>query len=143
MSAKLRRHTLTLLILGALLLGGCLEDLSTTRIPAGAARNFFHYLAYNQQADANAYWAPGYVPPDAVDQVRAAAMALHAYNVEALKAESQHETDGAMTITLRGHATPKPETAGGAEIPLLRARLIEIGPGWRITEFTLLCCGEP
>ena len=133
------------LILGVLLLGllvsGCLEQEMSTRIPEGAAHNFLYFLAQNEQADASAYWAPGHQPPDAAAQIAAAAATLQGYTVDMRKSDVIHESDGSLTVTLSGHAYPKGSPAPtGANEPLIRTRLIEIGPGWRVTQFKLLCC---
>ncbi|HMA35112.1 MAG TPA: hypothetical protein VKY74_11625 [Chloroflexia bacterium] len=136
---RLTRTLAALLLLGALT-SGCLEQLSTTRIPGGAARNFFYFLVHNEQADANTYWAPGHVPTDAQAQITRAAAALQGYTTEVLNTDAAPQADGAMIVTLSGYAWRKTDPPAGAVVPLLRARLIELGPGWRLTEFTLLCC---
>jgi hypothetical protein len=135
------------LILGVLLLGlllsGCLEQEMSTRIPEGAAHNFLYFLAQNEQADASAYWAPGHQPPDADAQIAKAAAALQGYTVAMRKSDVIHESDGSLTVTLSGHAYPKGSPPPGTTAPndpLIRTRLIEIGPGWRVTQFELLCC---
>jgi len=134
------------LILGlgllALLVSGCLEQEMSTRIPEGAAHNFLYFLAQNEQADASAYWAPGYQPPDAAAQIAKAAAALQGYTVDMRKSDVIHESDGSLTVTLSGDAYPKgtPAPPTSANEPLIRTRLIEIGPGWRVTQFELLCC---
>lgn len=123
-----------------LLTTGCLEQLSTTRIPGGAARNFLYFLIKDQQTEANAYWAPGKAPPDAAAQVAAASRRLRGYTLDVLKADSAPQPDGATIVTLTGRVAPGTAPAAPSDTPLLRARLIAIGPGWRITEFTVLCC---
>ena len=130
----------TLLLL-ALLTTGCLEQLSTARIPEGATRNFLYYLAHNEQDDANAYWAPQHAPADSRAQVAAAVTAVRGYDITVVKSDSAKQADGAMEVTLIGKAHKPNEPTPAADAPVLRARLIEIGPGWRITEFHLLCCG--
>jgi hypothetical protein len=129
------------LLLLALLTTGCLEQLSTARIPEGAARNFLYYLAHNEQDDANAYWAPQHAPADSRAQVAAAVAAVRSYDITVVKSDSARQADGAMEVTLIGKAHKPSEPAPATDAPVLRARLIEIGPGWRITEFHLLCCG--
>jgi hypothetical protein len=134
------RAIVGVLLLG-LLLAGCLEQEMSTRIPEGAAHNFLYFLARNERADASAYWAPGHLPPDADAQIAQAAAALQGYTVDMRKSDVVHESDGSLTVTLSGYAYPKgspPPT--GANEPLIRTRLIEIGPGWRVTQFELLCC---
>jgi hypothetical protein len=134
------------LILGVLLLGvlvsGCLEQEMSTRIPEGAAHNFLYFLAQNEQADASAYWAPGHLPPDADAQIAKAAAALQGYTVDMRKSDVIHESDGSLTVTLSGYAYPKgsPAPTTGANEPLIHTRLIEIGPGWRVTHFEQLSC---
>ena len=132
---------LGVLLLG-LLLGGCLEQEMSTRIPEGAAHNFLYFLARNEQADASAYWAPGHLPPDADAQIAKAAAALQGYTVDMRKSDVVHESDGSLTVTLSGHAYPtgSPAPTTPPDEPLIRTRLIEIGPGWRVTQFELLCC---
>ncbi|MDQ6747032.1 MAG: hypothetical protein M3010_02840 [Candidatus Dormibacteraeota bacterium] len=127
----------------ALLTSSCLEPLSTTRIPAGAAQNFFYYLTRNEQADANAYWAPDHQPADAPAQVAGAAARLRDYVITGLKSDSAPQPDGSVVVTLRGEAQRKTASQAAPEQPLLRAHLIAIGPGWRVTDFTLLCCAAP
>ena len=135
-----------LVILGVLLLGllvsGCLEQEMSTRIPEGAAHNFLYFLAQNEQADAGAYWAPGHQPGDADAQIAQASAALQGYTVDMRKSDVIHESDGSLTVTLAGLAYPKgtPAPTTAANEPLMRTRLIEIGPGWRVTQFELLCC---
>ncbi|MGI8589221.1 MAG: hypothetical protein ACR2M0_16290 [Chloroflexia bacterium] len=138
---KQRGLGLLVLLLLALAASGCLEQITTTRIPAGAARNFFYFVAHDEQADANTYWAPGLAPADAAAQISRAATALAGYDTEVTAADAVRQDDGSMLATVSGHFERKGEAPTGTEQPLMRARLIEKGPGWRLTEFTLLCCG--
>jgi len=135
-----RRRLVALALACALLLSGCLEQIATARIASGAARNFLYYLAHDEQADAATYWAPDHVPPDAAAQVGQAAATLRLYAIDPTRSESQPAAGGATIVTLFGHAHRQNDPQPGPEQPLLRARLIEIGPGWRLTEFHLLCC---
>jgi hypothetical protein len=132
------------LLLATLLLSGCLEEITTTRIAGGAARNFLYYLSHDEQADANSYWAPDHAPTDAADQVKQAATTLRDYEVVITKADMEPQPDGSVDVTVSGRAARKPATpaAAGPVIPLLSAHLIAIGPGWRVTAFTLLCCQD-
>jgi len=141
MTKPLRRagQTLPVLLL-VLLLTGCLEQLSTARIPGGAVRNFLYFLSHGQPTEAAAYWAPDHVPADSAAQVTAAITTLRGWTVEATKADTQAQSDGSNLVTISGHAARIGSPLGSEIVPLLRARVIEIGPGWRITEFTLLCC---
>jgi len=135
-----RRAVPALLCALALLASGCLEQLTTTRIPSGATENFLYFLQHDEQADANAYWAPDHLPPDAAQQVAQAATRLRRYSVEAKKAGTVAQPDRSVEVTITGTAHLSTDPQPGALQPLLRARLIEIGPGWRLTGFTLLCC---
>jgi hypothetical protein len=126
-------------LLLALLLAGCGEELTSTRLPAGAVRNFFYYLQHHQIEDAMAYWAPDFTPADARPRTVAAGERLQGYETEYQKADMTHNADGSMDITLRGRVRPK----GGTwqeDQALIRAHIIERGPGWRLTDFTLVCC---
>jgi hypothetical protein len=133
------------IVLG-LALTGCLEQLSTTRIPGGSVRNFFYFMSHNQPTEAESYWAPDHAPADAAGQVQTAITRLKGWDVEATKAETTPEPDGSQTVILSGHAGPACRSAPGCPpisvevIPLMRAHVIAIGPGWRVTDFTLLCC---
>lgn len=126
-------------LLLALLLAGCGEELTSTRIPAGAVRNFFYYLQHHQIEDAMAYWAPDFTPADARARTVAAGAQLQGYETEYQKSESTHNADGSMDITLRGRVRPK-NGAWQEDQELIRAHIIQRGPGWRLTDFTLLCC---
>jgi hypothetical protein len=128
-----------MIILG-LALTGCLEQLSTTRIPGGAVRNFFYFMSHNQPTEADTYWAPDHAPADAATQVQTAITRLQGWQVEATKAETTPEPDGSQTVILSGHAGPVGSATPTAVEPLMRAHVIAIGPGWRVTDFTLLCC---
>lgn len=122
-----------------LLLAGCGEDISSTRIAAGSARNFFYHLQHGELEDAMVYWAPDFTPADARDRTGAAITRLAGYETEEQKADSTRNDDGSMDITLRGRVRP----TGGAwqeDQELLTVHLIERGPGWRVTDFTLICC---
>lgn len=129
-------------LLLVLLLTGCLEQLSTARIPGGAVRNFLYFLSHDQPNEAAAYWTTDNAPADAAAQVTAAITALRGWTVEPTKADTQSQSDGSDQVTISGHAARVGSPLGSEVVPLLRARVIEIGPGWRITEFTLLCCGQ-
>ena len=135
---RLIRRWGVLLALAALL-AGCGEELTSTRLPAGAVRNFFYYLQQEQITNAMAYWAPDFTPTDAPARTVAAAARLQSYETEYKKSDSTRNADGSMDITLRGRVRP----TGGAWLEdqeLIRARIIQRGPGWRLTDFTLLCC---
>jgi hypothetical protein len=137
-----RRKNITrwgVVLLLAALLAGCGEELTSTRLPAGAVRNFFYFLQHRQINEAMAYWAPDFTPADARARTEAAATLLQGYETEYKKADQQHNADGSMDITLRGRVRPQ----GGAwqeDQELIRAHIIERGPGWRLTDFTLVCC---
>src|SRR5689334_10826433 len=128
-----------ILILG-LMLVGCLEQESTTRIPGGAVRNFLYFMSHNQPTEANTYWAPDHAPADSATQVQTAITRLKSWDVTATKAETTPEPDGSQTVILSGHAGPVGSPTPEAVQPLMRAHVIAIGPGWRVTDFTLLCC---
>ena len=122
-----------------LLLAGCGEDISTTRLPAGAARNFLYHLQHGELEDAMTYWAPDFTPADARTRTSAAVTRLAGYETDAQKVDSTRNADGSTDVTLRGRVRP----TGGSwqdDQELLRVHLIERGPGWRVTDFTLVCC---
>ena len=124
----------------ALLLTGCGEEITTTRIPAGAARNFLYHLQHGELEDAMTYWAPDFTPPDARPRTAAAVARLRGYETEDTKSDSTHNADDSWDVTLTGRVRP----TGGTWLdnqPLLRAHLIARGPGYRLTDFTLVCCG--
>jgi hypothetical protein len=122
-----------------LLLAGCGEDISSTRLPAGAARNFLYHLQHGELEDAMTYWAPDFTPADARIRTTDALNRLKGYETDAQKADSMHNADGSMDVSLRGRVRP----TGGPwqeDQAILRVHLIERGPGWRVTDFTLVCC---
>ena len=85
------------------------------------------------------YWAPDFTPPDARAQTSAAITRLAGYETDAQKANSTRNADGSTDVTLRGRVRP----TGGTwqdDQELLTVHLIERGPGWRVTQFTLVCC---
>jgi hypothetical protein len=126
-------------ILLLVLLAGCGEDVTTTRIPAGSARNFLYHLQHGELDDAMTYWAPDFTPADARDRTSAAITRLAGYETDPQKADTTRNADGSSDVTLRGRVRP----TGGTwqdDQEILRARLIERGPGWRVTDFTLVCC---
>ena len=138
MKATYKRLGLLLLVVGGLL-AGCGEEITTTRLPLGAARNFLYHLQHGELDDALTYWAPDYTPTDAREQTGAAIARLRGVEVEYQKGEAARQTDGTMDVTVRGRLR------GGTgpwqeDQMILRARLMERGPGWRVTSFTLVCC---
>jgi hypothetical protein len=122
-----------------LLLAGCGEDISSTRLPAGAARNFLYHLQHGELEDAMTYWAPDFTPADARVRTTDALNRLRSYETDAQKADSTHNDDGSMEVTLRGRVRP-PGGTWQEDQAILRVHLIERGPGWRLTDFTLVCC---
>ena len=122
-----------------LLLAGCGEEISSTRLPAGTAHNFLYHLQHGELEDAMAYWAPDFTPADARARTTDALNRLKGYETDAQKADSTTNADGSIDVTLRGRVRP-PGGAWQEDQAILRVHLIERGPGWRLTDFTLLCC---
>lgn len=123
-----------------LILVGCGEEISSTRLPGGAARNFLYHLQRGEVDDAMTYWAPDFTPADARSQVVAAVARLQAYETEITKTNATPNADGSQEVVLRGRVRAQNGGSWQEDQELLRARLITRGPGWRLTDFTLGCC---
>jgi hypothetical protein len=129
---------LTLLLL-LVALAGCGEDITTTRIAGGSARNFLYHLQHGELEDAMTYWAPDFTPADARARTSAALTRLRGYETDVTKTDTTNNADGSTDVVLHGRVRP----IGGAwkdDQEILRAHLITRGPGWRLTDFTLVCC---
>jgi hypothetical protein len=144
-----------------LLLTGCLEQLLSPHSSGGALNNFFIHLYAGELNDARAYFAPGLVEvtPELDGQIKEAAERLRRYEIEVkvpiTEVEKLREELGngerrqylPGRLRLRppdGQSTP-PETPtpeeGWQEANILSARMVERGPGWRILDFRIECCG--
>jgi hypothetical protein len=135
-----------------LLLTGCLEQIQTTRIAAGALSNFLIHLEQGELDDARAYFAPGLVTPTAeIDtSLLQASDRLKKYEIRRTKAteEDLPNSEKLVTVTgqtrprtLAGTPTPDPE-ADWQSTDIISATMIVRGPGWRILDFKLLCCQQ-
>lgn len=146
-------------VLSALtMLTGCLEQIQTTRTTSGALHNYLLHLEAGELDDARAYFAPGLVTltPELDASVKAAADRVRRYEVEEkviTKEEEQKKlteplANGEYRETLIGRVRPRPAKGqptpgpdeGWQDTPLITARMVERGPGWRILEFELKCC---
>lgn len=146
-----RRAALALVITPALLvLTGCLEQMQSTRIPSGAATNFFLHLHAGELDDARVYFAPGLVTtsPELDQSLADASNRLRRYEIVREKPGTEELSEGQVRVTLKGRArprhgpdrpTPTPDE-GWEQTDILTARLVERGPGWRILDFELKCC---
>src|SRR5438874_3164872 len=131
-----------LTIAGALLLGGCLEQIQTTRIPAGSLSNFLLHLQQGELDDARAYFAPGLVTPSAgLDgSIKKASERVRAYEIKDKKSKSEPLDDGQLQVTISGQVRrrapagqPMPgPNEGWQQTDIITARMVERGPGWRI-----------
>src|SRR5437867_2428633 len=137
-------------VAGALLLGGCLEQLQTTRIPSGSLSNFLLHLQQGELDDARTYFAPGLVTPSAdLDaSIKRASERVRAYEIKDKKSKSEQLDDGQLRVTISGQVrrraatgqpTPGPNE-GWQQTDIITARMVERGPGWRILDFALKCC---
>jgi hypothetical protein len=135
-----------------LMLTGCLEQLQSPRIPGGALSNFLLHLQNRELDDARAYFAPGLVPPSAEldESIKAASERVKKYEFRKRKATDEDLGNGEKQVTINGQArprtppgepTPGPEE-GWQDTPIITARMVERGPGWRLLDFEILCCEE-
>lgn len=153
MPNKVRYAAAILLCAVTPLLVGCLEQVQSPRLPAGALNNFLLHLQQGELDDARAYFAPGLVAPS--PQLDASLVAasgrLRRYQIEKKKPESsdleggqkqQTVTGRVRPLPLPGQPTPGPDE-GWQETDILTARMVERGPGWRILDYEVLCCEAP
>ena len=136
------KHIAALILGTCLLLSGCLEQLSTTRVAGGAAHNFFYFLSLDQPNEAEAYWAPDFVPADSQAQVNNAIALMKPYEFQQSKITSTPDDTG-VTVVLSGKQRLKGSQEWSADTNLMTAHLIERGPGYRLTSFQILCCNAP
>ncbi|MDQ6693658.1 MAG: hypothetical protein M3014_04455 [Chloroflexota bacterium] len=131
-------------------LTGCLEQVQSTRIPAGALSNFLMHLQAGELDDARAYFAPGLVTPSAqLDaSIKEASDRVRRYEISKKKSDGQDLAGGEREETITGTArlrvpagalTPGPNE-GWQETPIITATIVQRGPGWRILTFELKCC---
>src|SRR5437763_15023208 len=103
---KARRGAVVVLltIAGALLLGGCLEQIQTTRIPSGSLSNFLLHLQQGELDDARTYFAPGLVTPSAVldSSIKQASERVRAYDIKDKKSRSEQLDGGQLRVTISG-----------------------------------------
>lgn len=131
-------------------LSGCLEQAQSTRVPGGAANNFFLHLYAGELDDASIYFAPGLVTPSPeLDQsLKDASNRLRRYEIQRQKPATEELSGGEVRVTLKGRVRPRPQPGQPTPTPdegwqatdILAARLVERGPGWRILDFELKCC---
>ena len=146
-----RWAALVCLPLIALALVGCMEQYQTTRIPAGALSNFLLHLQMGELDDARSYFAPGLVTPSAaLDQsLIDASHNLKAYEIRNKKAKVEDLGNGQRRVTISGEVRPHTPTgqptpapdAGWQQTDIITARMVERGPGWRLLDFEVKCCG--
>jgi hypothetical protein len=140
------------LLISALALTGCLEQYQTTRIPAGSLSNFLLHLEQGELDDARAYFAPGLITPSAaLDQsLIDASRKLEAYEFKSKKANEEDLGNGQRRVTIsgqvrlrtaKGQPTPTLDT-GWQQTDIITARMVVRGPGWRILDFEVKCCGK-
>jgi hypothetical protein len=133
-----------------LLLTGCLEQIQTTRIATGALSNFLIHLEHGELDDARAYLAPGLVTPspDLDTSIQQASDRLKRYEVRNTKGFEEDIPNSEKRVTITGQTrlrtpagspTPGPEE-GWQTTDIISATMIVRGPGWRLLDFTLLCC---
>lgn len=143
---------LALCLVAALALTGCLEQLQTTRLPGGALNNFFLHLQAGELDDARSYFAPGLVTPSATldSSLQDASRKIRAYEIKDTKATGTDLPGGQKAETISGKVrkrtpagqpAPLPET-GWVQTDIISATLVERGPGWRLLDFKLECCGD-
>lgn len=144
--------SIIIVLLALISLAGCLEQLQTTRIPAGALSNFVLHLRAGQLDDARAYFAPGLVTPSAQldTSIIEASKRLRGYELEIAGKQSATEdlSGGEKRVMLSGRvrpslapgeSRPNPDE-GWQQTDIIAARMVERGPGWRILDFELKCC---
>ena len=135
-----------------LVLTGCLEQLQSPRSPGGALSNFLLHLQNRELDDARAYFAPGLVTPspELDASIQAASERVKKYEFRKRKATDVDLGNGEKQVTINGQArprtppgepTPGPEE-GWQDTPIITARMVERGPGWRLLDFEILCCDE-
>jgi hypothetical protein len=146
-----RHVALLVAILPALLvLTGCLEQMQTTRVPSGAANNFYLHLYAGELDDARVYFAPGLVTPspEQDQSLKDASNRLRRYEIARDKPATEELSNGEVRVTLKGRVRPRHEAGQPTPTPdegwqttdILTARLVERGPGWRILDYELKCC---
>jgi len=149
---RARLSALLLPLACLLVLTGCLEQLQTTRLPSGALNNFYLHLYAGELDDARAYFAPGLVTPSPeLDAgIKAAADRLRRYEIKRGKSNTEDLGNGERRVTLSGEVrrrtpegqpTPGPDE-GWQQTEIITARMVERGPGWRILDYEIKCCGE-
>ena len=156
---KLKQSAILPVALSLLLvLGGCLEQIQSTRTPTGALNNFLLHLQAGELDDARAYFAPGLVTqsPDLDQLVIAASGRARRYEIVQKPARTEDEQvkltvpldNGKIQETIKGRVrlrpvagapTPGPDV-GWQEVEIITARMVSRGPGWRILDFELKCC---
>lgn len=147
---------------GTLVLTGCQEQIQSARVPSGALTNFLLHLEAGELDDARAYFAPGLATPlpssspaaDLDSALRGASERLRRYEISRGRARTQQLGVGEIRETIEGRvrlrpgtppppsqSTPRPDE-GWQATDLITARMVERGPGWRILEYELKCCGQ-
>lgn len=133
-----------------LLLTGCLEQIQTTRLPTGALSNFLIHLEHGELDDARAYLAPGLVTPSAEldSSLQQASGRLKQYEIRNTKGIEEDIPNNEKRVTITGQERPR--TPDGSPTPgpdegwqstnIISATMIVRGPGWRLLDFSLLCC---
>lgn len=140
------------LILCVFVLTGCLEQYQTTRTPGGSLTNFVLHLHNGELDDALAYFAPGLVDvtDEVKESVKAASEHVKKYDLRKMKGTSEDLSNGEKQVTVTGQERPRTPTGqptpgpeeGWTDTDVITARMVERGPGWRVLDFEVLCCGE-
>lgn len=147
---RLRLATTLLALLALTALTGCLEQSQPTRIPSGAANNFYLHLYYGELDDARAYFAPGLVElsPELNQSLKDASNRLRKYEIQREKPATEELPSNERRVTIKGRIRPRPQPGqptptpeeGWQQTDILTTRLVERGPGWRVLEYELKCC---
>ena len=141
------------LLVCVLMLTGCLEQYQTTRVPSGALTNFVLHLHNGELDDARTYFAPGIVTPSAeLDALLiAASERIKLFDLRKVRAGTTVDLDnGEKQVTLVGQERPRTPTGqptpgpedGWTDTDVITARMVERGPGWRLLDFEVVCCGD-
>lgn len=145
--------TLLGLLVSVLMLTGCLEQYQTTRTPGGSLTNFVIHLHNGELDDALTYFAPGLVTPsaDLNASLIAASERVKVFDLRKMKASGTVDLEnGEKQVTVSGQERPRTPTGQPTPGPednwtdtdVITARMVERGPGWRILDYEVLCCGD-
>jgi len=93
--------------------------------------------------------APGLVEltPELDRKIQNVSVQLRSYEIEKQKATEKDLPNNQKEVTIPGRVRPRPQTPGASEegewvqTDILTATMVERGPGWRILDFQIKCCG--